>query len=89
MLVARPSSVVTCLLPFRMPRKEVAYVSWVGLRGSVPIVLATFPMSYGIPGAEEVFDVIFFIVLASVLIQGLTLVPCARWLGVQEESTHD
>ena len=89
MLVARPISVVTCLLPFRMPRKEVAYVSWVGLRGSVPIVLATFPMSYGIPGAEEVFDVIFFIVLASVLIQGLTLVPCARWLGVQEESTHD
>ena len=47
-------------------------------------MLATFPMSYGIPGAEEVFDVIFFIVLASVLIQGLTLVPCARWLGVTE-----
>ena len=60
MLVARPLSVMACLLPFRMPRNEVAYVSWVGLRGSVPIVLATFPMSYGIPGAEEVFDVIFF-----------------------------
>ncbi|MDG2012588.1 MAG: cation:proton antiporter, partial [Pirellulaceae bacterium] len=85
MLVARPLSVMACLLPFRTPRNEVAYVSWVGLRGSVPIVLATFPMSYGIPGAEEVFDVIFFIVLTSVLIQGLTLVPCARWLGVAEE----
>ncbi len=84
MLVARPLSVMACLLPFRTPRREIAYVSWVGLRGSVPIVLATFPMSYGIPGAEEVFDVIFFIVLASVLIQGLTLVPCARWLGVTE-----
>ena len=87
MLVARPLSVMACLLPFRMPRKEVAYVSWVGLRGSVPIVLATFPMSYGIPGAEEVFDVIFFIVLTSVLIQGLTLVPCARWLGLEEEDS--
>ena len=85
MLVARPLSVMACLLPFRTPRREVAYVSWVGLRGSVPIVLATFPMSYGIPGAEDVFDVVFFIVLTSVLVQGLTLVPCARWLGVNEK----
>lgn len=84
MLVARPLSVMACLMPFRTPHSEVAYVSWVGLRGSVPIVLATFPMAYGIPGAEEVFDVIFFIVITSVLIQGLTLVPCTRWLGVTE-----
>ena len=85
MFVARPLSVIACLTPFRTPRNEVAYVSWVGLRGSVPIVLATFPMSYGIARADEVFDVIFFIVLTSVLVQGLTLVSCARWFGVVDE----
>ena len=86
MFVARPLSVLVCLTPFRTPRNEVAYVSWVGLRGSVPIVLATFPVSYGIERADEGFDVIFFIVLTSVLVQGLSLVPCARWFGVVDEN---
>ncbi|MGI9472047.1 MAG: potassium/proton antiporter [Rubripirellula sp.] len=86
MFVARPISVITCLTPFGMQRKEIAYISWVGLRGSVPIVLATFPVSYGIERADEVFNVIFFIVLTSVLIQGMTLVPCARWFGVVEDA---
>jgi potassium/hydrogen antiporter len=84
MFVARPLSTAVCYLPFRPKKNELAYVSWVGLRGSVPIVLATFPAMYGIEGADQVFNVIFFIVLASVLIQGLTLVPAATWLGVTE-----
>jgi cell volume regulation protein A len=84
MFVARPISVTLCLLPFKPQRNELAYVSWVGLRGSVPIILATFPSSYGIEGADEIFNVIFFVVVTSVLVQGLTLVPAARWLGVVE-----
>lgn len=61
-----------------------SYVSWVGLRGSAPIVLATFPATYGIQGADQIFHVIFFIVRATVLVQGMTLVPAAKWLGVTE-----
>ena len=84
MFVARPLVVVLCLAVFRPRWNELAYVSWVGLRGSVPIVLATFPAAYGIEGAEAIFDVIFFVVLVSVALQGLTLVPATRWLGVVE-----
>ena len=84
MFVARPIRVMLCMAPFRPRRKEMAYVSWVGLRGSVPIVLATYPAVYGIPGADVIFHLVFFIVITSVLLQGLSLVPCARWLGVTE-----
>ncbi|MDG2384241.1 MAG: potassium/proton antiporter [Pirellulaceae bacterium] len=80
MFIARPISVTLCLLPFRQSREQIAFVSWVGLRGSVPIVLATFPATYGIEGADDIFNVVFFIVLTSVLIQGLSLIPCTRWL---------
>ena len=89
MFVARPLSVAVCMLPFRPKTNELAFVSWVGLRGSVPIVLATFPASYGIPGADTIFNVVFFIVVTSVLVQGLTLVPCTRWLGVVQPSEDD
>lgn len=85
MFVARPVSVFLCLLPFGKPSNEIGYVSWVGLRGSVPIVLATFPASYGIAGADAVFNVVFFIVLTSVLLQGLTLVPSTRWFRVTQD----
>ncbi|TFH24638.1 MAG: potassium/proton antiporter [Myxococcales bacterium] len=84
MFVARPVAVVVCLLPFRPKRNELAYTSWVGLRGSVPIVLSTFPASYGVARGDQIFDVVFFLVITSVLIQGLTLVPSARWLGVTQ-----
>lgn len=87
MFVARPISVAACLLPFRPGPRELAYVSWAGLRGSVPIVLATFPASYGIDGAQDVFDVVFFIVLTSVLVQGMTLLPSTRWLSRGSGST--
>lgn len=84
MFVARPLGVFLCLLPFKFKRNEMAYTSWVGLRGSVPVVLATFPTAYGVPGGEAIFNVVFFIVLTSMLLQGLTLVRSARWLNVIE-----
>ena len=82
MLVARPVSVFLCLLPFAYRPREKLYVSWVGLRGSVPIILATFPATYGVEGANQIFNLVFFIVLVSVLVQGMSLVPVARRLGV-------
>lgn len=84
MFVARPLSVYLCLIPFRFDKKEKSYISWVGLRGSVPIILATFPATYGVEHADNIFNVIFFIVLTSVLIQGLTLVPAVKWLRVEQ-----
>ncbi|MEP6836218.1 MAG: potassium/proton antiporter [Gemmatimonas sp.] len=72
--VARPVAVALCLIPFRYRAREVAFVGWVGLRGAVPIVLATLPVVYKVPGAERVFDVVFFIVLINAALQG-TSVP--------------
>ncbi len=82
MLVARPASVLLCLAPFRLERNELAYVSWVGLRGAIPIILATFPAAHGISGADQIFNVVFFFVIVSVLVQGLSIAPMARWLGL-------
>lgn len=73
---ARPAAVWLSLLPFRFPPREVAYLGWVGLRGAVPIVLATFPVMSGVPGAERVFDIVFFIVVVNALLPGATV----RWL---------
>lgn len=84
MLVGRPLAVAICYLPFRPKKQELLYVSWVGMRGSVPIVLATFPATYGLYGASQIFHLIFFFVLVSVLVQGLTLVPAARYFKVTE-----
>ncbi len=90
MFVARPISVMSCLLPLRVKPREVTYISWVGLRGSVPIVLATFPATYGLKNSDQIFNIIFFIVILSILVQGLTMVPCARWLKVtRQESDAD
>lgn len=80
--VARPLVVVLCLLPFRFPRREMAFVSWVGLRGAVPIILATFPVLERVPGAERLFDVVFFVVVASALVPGGTVSWLARRLGL-------
>jgi len=82
--VARPLAVVPMLLPFRFDWREITLVSWVGLRGSVPIVLAIFPLIYGLPGAPLIFNVVFFVVLLSAIVQGSTLATFARRLGLAE-----
>ncbi|UJH70438.1 hypothetical protein L0A91_15215 [Ornithinimicrobium sp. INDO-MA30-4] len=60
----------------------MGYVSWAGLKGAVPIVLATFPATVGVAAASDLFSVVFFVVVASVLLQGWTQIPVARRLGV-------
>jgi len=83
MLVARPLSVFICLHFSRLTLNEKAFVGWVGLRGAVPIVLATFPLLAGVPQADTIFNMVFFIVLLSVLLQGTTLGVAARLLRVE------
>ena len=80
---ARPVSVLLCLLPFRMMTfKSRLYVCWVGLRGAVPIIFATYPLIAGIPGARQIFNIVFFITLLSLLIQGTSVSMIARKLGL-------
>jgi cell volume regulation protein A len=82
MFIARPIAVFVALFFARMSVREKFMVSWVGLRGAAPIVLATFPLLAGLPKAEMIFNVVFFIVLVSVLVQGASLPLVAQWLGV-------
>ncbi|MDV6373338.1 potassium/proton antiporter [Deinococcus arenicola] len=81
--VARPVSVFVSLAASRMPLRRKTMVAWVGLRGAVPIVLATFPLLAGVPQAQTLFNIVFFAVLTSVLLQGTTLTLVADWLGIR------
>lgn len=82
--VARPLAVAACLLPFRFTVREAAFVAWGGLKGSLPIILATYPLLFGLEGAQGLFDVVFFAVLVSAVTQGWTLPYAARVLRLHE-----
>ncbi|MCE9671007.1 potassium/proton antiporter [Myxococcus stipitatus] len=81
-VVARPLAVLLCLAPFRFPFGEILYTGWVGLRGAVPIILATFPVLSGSPGARDIFNVVFFIVVVNGLVPGATVPWVTRKLGL-------
>jgi potassium/hydrogen antiporter len=82
MLVGRPLAVWLCLLPFHFTRKETAFIAWVGLRGAVSIFLAAIPQLTRLPHAEVFFNVAFFVVLVSLLVQGWTITLAGRRLGM-------
>jgi cell volume regulation protein A len=82
MLVARPAAVFLTLVGSGLSFREQVMVAWVGLRGAVPIILATFPLLAGIKQADMIFNIVFFVVLASALLQGTSIPQVARWLGV-------
>lgn len=82
MFIARPLSVWICLAFAKFNWREKALISWVGLRGAVPIILATFPLLAGVPKAGMIFNMVFFIVLTSILLQGTSVPLIARWLKV-------
>ena len=83
MFVARPASVLVSLLPFKgIAWPSRIFVSWVGLRGAVPIIFAIYPVVEHVPGSDVIFNVVFFITLLSLIIQGGTIVKSAKKLGL-------
>lgn len=85
-LLARPLAVVLSLTPFRVPWRQQAFVSWAGLRGAVPIVLTTIPITQQVPDAERVLDVVFVLVVVLTLVQAPTLPGLGKRLGLVEEA---
>ncbi|MBL0778907.1 potassium/proton antiporter [Streptomyces albidoflavus] len=85
-VVARPLSVFVSLTPFRRPWREQALMSWAGLRGAVPIILATIPMVAGVRGSERLFNIVFILVVVYTLVQGPTLPWLARRLGLGDQA---
>ncbi len=80
-IIARPVSIFICLLPFRkIDIKSKLFVSWVGLRGAVPIIFATYPVIAGIEGSQQLFNIVFFITMLSLIIQGTTISKAAKLL---------
>lgn len=83
-VIGRPVSVLLCLLPFgrRINTRSRLFVSWVGLRGAVPIIFATYPVVKEVPGANAIFNIVFFITIVSLVVQGTTVSRMARLLGL-------
>jgi cell volume regulation protein A len=89
-LIARPASVAACAVWFRIPVRHQMFLSWAGLRGAVPIVLATIPLAQEVEGAEFLFDVVLVFVIVFTCLQGPTLPIVARVLGLADDETaHD
>jgi len=84
-LVGRPLAVALCLAPFRFAPREVAFVGWAGLRGAAPVILATFPVLSQAPGAEHMFQVVFFVVALNALVPGATLRAMVHRLGLESK----
>ena len=84
--IARPVSVFLTLSPFKLSLREKLFISWVGLRGAVPIVLATYPLVARITHADMIFNVVFFVVVISVTLQGTLLPKVAKWLKVESKN---
>src|SRR5262249_1147767 len=82
LLVARPVSVAISLLAFRVPMREEGFLSWAGLRGAVPIVLATFPIVHGVPESGRLLNIVFVLVVIFTLVQAPSLAALARRLGL-------
>ena len=82
LVLARPLAVLVCATPFRRPAREQLFLSWAGLRGAVPIILATVPLSAGLAGSQTLFDVVFVLVVVFTLLQAPLLAPLAKALGL-------
>lgn len=86
----RPLAVFLSLLPFRkMTLKDKTYVSWVGLRGAVPIIFAIMPLAQEVEGARIIFNIVFLCTLVSLLVQGTSLPLVASWLGLAEKAKKE
>lgn len=84
-IIGRPLSVFLCLLPFRkITMKSRIFVSWVGLRGAVPIIFATYPVVAGVEGSNLIFNIVFFITIVSLVVQGTTISFVARILNLSK-----
>lgn len=84
-LLARPLAVMPLLLPFRYSFREMLFISWVGLKGAVPVILATYPLLFGLEDGGKLFHVVFFVVLVSAVTQGWSLPVVARLLGLEQQ----
>ena len=87
-LLARPVAVMACLLPFRWPARESAFIAWAGLRGAVPIYLTIIPLLEGVGHAYTLFNVVFVVVIVSVAVQGWTVKPVARLLRLKGDAAE-
>ncbi len=89
-IIGRPLSVFLSLSPFRsIGMKAKTFVSWVGLRGAVPIIFATYPVVAEVEGASQIFNIVFFVTLLSLLVQGTTVIPCASRLGLTDSDSEE
>ncbi len=89
-IIGRPVSVYLSLAPLRrISIKSKTFISWVGLRGAVPIIFATYPVISDIEGADKIFNIVFFVTIISLLIQGTTVIACAKRLGLIDPDATD